>query len=168
MTTNRAVLPVHGHAGKIADVLVGTGELVEEGRLAAILVAGKGKGEGGSLGKRMFACFDMVASALAQTGMLHGRMRRRAGGLAFYGAGIADFNPLRVVHAQGQLIAVDAEFDGVAHRGEFDERNLCAGDDTHIQKMLSEGAFAADGMDDGTLTGFKRIQSHRMIPPISY
>lgn len=57
--------------------------------------------------------------------------------------------------AQGQLIAVDAEFDGVAHRGELDERNLRAGNDAHIQKMLSECAFAAYGMNDGTLTGLR-------------
>ena len=94
-------------------------------------------------------------------------MRRRAGRLAFGSAGIADFNPLRIIYTQGQLIAVDAEFDGVAHRGELDERNLRAGNDAHIQKMLSECAFAAYGMNDGTLTGFKRIQSHRMILPVN-
>ena len=65
MTANRAVLPVHGHAGEIADVLIGAGELVEEGRLAAVLIAGKGKGERRSFGQGMFACFDVVASALA-------------------------------------------------------------------------------------------------------
>ena len=37
---------VHGHTGKVAYMLVGTSELVEQGGLAAVLVASQGKCQG--------------------------------------------------------------------------------------------------------------------------
>ncbi len=38
----------------------------------------------------------------------------------------------------------------VAHRGKIDQRDLLAGDQPHIQKMLPQSAFAAHGSDHGT------------------
>ena len=46
---------VHRHTREIADVLVGAGELVEEGRLAAVLVARQRKGKGRAVGQRVLA-----------------------------------------------------------------------------------------------------------------
>ena len=102
----------------------------------------------------------MVTAALAQTGMLRRGEALGAGRVAFRAARRADFNLLRVVHAKGQLVAVNPKFNRVAHRRELDERDLRAGDDAHIQKMLAQRALAADGADDGALAGRKGIEGH--------
>ena len=64
-------LPVHRDAGEVAHMLVGAGELVEQGRLAAVLVARQRKGQGLALRQGMLALFGVVASAFAQARMLH-------------------------------------------------------------------------------------------------
>ena len=43
MTPDSAGLLVHGDAGEVAHVLVGAGELVEQGGFSAVLVSGKGE-----------------------------------------------------------------------------------------------------------------------------
>ena len=43
MAADRAVLAVYRDTGKVADMLVGTGQLIEQRRFAAVLIAGKRK-----------------------------------------------------------------------------------------------------------------------------
>ena len=58
-------LAVHRHAREIAHMLVGTGELVEQGGLTAVLVASQRKGEGPVLGQGILPLFNVVFSALS-------------------------------------------------------------------------------------------------------
>ena len=75
MASNHAVLAIYGHARKIADMLVGTGELVEQGRLTAILIACQRKGERRPLRQWLAIRLDMVNTALAKPRVV--RFRRR-------------------------------------------------------------------------------------------
>ena len=72
-----AVLAVDGHAGEVAHMLAGAGELVEERGLAAVLVAGEREGEHRAGGKRMLIRLDVVLAALAQTGVRGAAARPR-------------------------------------------------------------------------------------------
>lgn len=58
-----------------------------------------------------------------------------------FGGGHGDL--CRVIQTQGQLIAVDAQLHGVAHGCQLYQRDLCPGDQTHIQKMLPQCARTA-------------------------
>ena len=157
---DRTALAVHRHAREIADVLVGAGELVEEGRLAAVLVARQRKGKGGAVGQRVLALFGVVASALAEARVLHRlftfcrRLFRRRG------FGQSDPDAGGIVQPERQLVAVDAQLHRVAHRGKFDQRDLLTGDQPHVQKMLPQSAFAAHSPDHGSLADVQIFQRH--------
>ena len=100
-------LAVHRHARKVADVLVGTGELVEQGSLAAVLVARQRKGQGLILRQGMLPLLGVVLAALAKTRVLHHfSIHRGVHRRGLFGGGHGDL--CRVVQTQGQLIAVDA------------------------------------------------------------
>ena len=145
-----AALPVHRHAGEIAHMLIGAGELVEQGGLAAVLVARQCKGQGRALRHRVFPFLGVVAPALAETRMLHhfafppgmsgGRGTRRRG----------DCDPGRIVQTQRQLVPMDLQFHRVAHGRKFHQRDPLAGDQPHIQKMLPQGTLPANSIDHGT------------------
>ena len=53
-----------------------------------------------------------------------------------------------ICQSECQLVAVDAHLNRIAHRGIFHHGDLCFWNDTHIQKMLTQGTFTADG-DNG-------------------
>ena len=58
VVADHAVLAVHRNAGKVAHMLVGAGQLVEQRGFAAVLIAGQGKGQrctGGNGGRRLCA-----------------------------------------------------------------------------------------------------------------
>ena len=61
-----------------------------------------------------------------------------------------DLDPCRIVQPQGQLIAVDLQLHGVPHGRKFHQRDLLAGDQPHIQKMLAEFSRSAHCIDHGT------------------
>ena len=63
---DNTVLAVHGHTGEVADVLVGTCQLVEKGRFAAVLVTDKRKGQFCAIRKRIAAAFGMETSFFTQ------------------------------------------------------------------------------------------------------
>ena len=145
-------LAVHRHAREIAHMLVGTGELVEQGGLTAVLVASQRKGEGPVLGQGILPLFNVVFSALAKAGVIHHfiicRSRRHCRGL--FGGGDADLRG--IVQPEGQLVAMDAQLHGVAHRSQLDQRDLHPRDQAHIQKMLAQCAAAADGIHNSTFS----------------
>ena len=43
MIPDRTILPVNRHTGEIPDMLIGSGQLVKQCRLATVLIAGKRK-----------------------------------------------------------------------------------------------------------------------------
>ena len=141
-------LAVHRHARKVADVLVGTGELVEQGSLAAVLVARQRKGQGLILRQGMLPLLGVVLAALAKTRVLHHfSVHRGVHRRGLFGGGHGDL--CRVVQTQGQLIAVDAQLHGVAHGRQLYQRDLRPGDQTHIQKVLPQCACTAHGLHYG-------------------
>ena len=64
-----AVLAVHRDAGEVAHVLVGARELVEEGRLAAVLVADQGVGQRSIVGQGLAGSLAVELALLAVLGM---------------------------------------------------------------------------------------------------
>ena len=66
MAFDDAVLAVDGDAWEVADMLVGPRQLVEEGRLAAVLLSGKGESELGAFGQRMLVCLVVIDAFLAE------------------------------------------------------------------------------------------------------
>ena len=114
MVANGAVLAVNRHTGKIADMLVGARQLVEQRSLAAVLVAGKGKMQRRALGHSRLGRAGRIR-ALAQC-----RVFRRAdcGVNARAGIGVVDIHELNaggIVLAQRQLVAAQSNLERVAH-----------------------------------------------------
>ena len=94
----------------------------------------------------------MVASAFAEARVLHRlftfcrRLFRRRG------FGQSDPDAGGIVQPEGQLVAMDAQLHGVAHRSQLDQRDLCPRDQAHIQKMLAQCAAAADGIHNSAFS----------------
>ena len=141
-------------------MLVGTGELVEEGGFAAVLVAHQRKAQHRALRQRIPAARGMEFALLAETRMdgAPAARRRLPAGRGGFDRLYGDL--LRVRQTKGQLIAVDAQLHGVAHGGQLDQAQLRAGEHAHIQKMLPQGAFSAHGEDAGALPGFQITNGH--------
>ena len=148
VTLNGTALAVHRHARKVAHVLVRAGELVEQGGLAAVLVARQRKGQGLILRQGMLALLGVVLAALAKTRVLHHfSVHRGVHRRGLFGGGHGDL--CRVVQTQGQLISVDAQLHGVAHGSQLYQRDLRTGDQPHIQKMLPQRARTAHSLHNG-------------------
>ena len=158
-----AVLAVHGDAGEVADVLVGAGQLVEERGFSAVLVADEGEGQRGPFRKGVARTLGMETAFLTEAGVLRGLLL-----FLFSGCGSGCFRAFQqgdtdvpgIRDAEGQLISVDPKLHGIAHWCQLDQGCLGAGDNAHVQEMLAQGAFAADGLDAGGLAGFQLIQFH--------
>ena len=147
MSADGTALAVYRYARKVADVLIGAGQLVEQRGFAAVLVSGKRKGQRRSLGNRMFIGFYVIFAAFTETRM-RGGIRDglgRSGFLCRLSRHRLNFNFFGICQTQGQLVAVDAKLHRVAHRCKFYQGDLCAGNDTHVQEVLTQGAFATDG-----------------------
>ena len=135
MPADRSVLPVDGHAGEIAHVLVGTGQLIEQGGLAAVLVPHQGKGQHRPLGQRVTASLGMEFAFLAQSGVIcpphplffFAHICRRCGGHR---------DLLRVLQPQRQLVIVYPHLQGIPHGGGLHHRYPGAGDHAHVQEVL--------------------------------
>ena len=148
MPLDGTALAVHRHARKVTDVLVGTGELVEQGGLTAVLVARQRKGQGLILRQGMLPLLGVVLAALTKTRVLHHfSVHRGVHRRGLFGGGHDDL--CRVVQTQGQLIAVDAQLHGVAHGRQLYQRDLRPGNQTHIQKVLPQCACTAHGLHYG-------------------
>ena len=148
-----AVLAVDRNAGEIADVLFRTRELIEQRRLAAVLIADQGKSQYGSLGKRIAAAFRMEPPSFAQTVMLV-HDPRIALSLRNGCGNRAHFDLACVVKPERQLITMETDLHRIAHRRILHDLYLCAGDDPHIEKMLTQRAAAAHLHHAGGLSFF--------------
>ena len=153
---NRAAFSVHRHTGKIAHMLVGACQLIEQGGLAAVLVAGKSKGQLCSLRQRIFIRLYMVNAAFTKARMfcVFPKAFRCCFGL-FPGFYRMYRNFFRISQPQGQLIAMNAQLHGIAHGGKLLQRYLCTGNHTHVQKMLTECTFTAHHINHGSLANFQ-------------
>ena len=168
MAADDAVLAVHGDAGKIAHVLIGAGELVEQRGFAAVLVAHQGEGQLGSVRQGIAAALGMEFALLAQARMGGGPALGRGRGLPDRMGNRQNRDLIRVRQAQGQFIPVDAQLDGVAQGSRLDHGHLHPGDDTHIQKMLPQRAFAAHGLHLARLSRLQILDGHTNHLPVSF
>ena len=164
MAADDAVLPVHGDAGKVADVLVGTGQLVEQGGLAGVLIADQREGQFCSIRQGIAAALGMETAFLTETGVFRGALRDPF----FFGGFVIqrdDADLFRFRQAQGKFVPVDPKLHGVSHGRQLDHRHFRAGDHAHVQEVLAQGAFAADGFNDGAPAGFQFIQvQYKQLP----
>lgn len=69
LSADHTVFPVYGNAREVTYMLVGTGKLVKQCGLAAILVSCKGKGKQLCIRQWIFRCFNMVFSAFTKAWM---------------------------------------------------------------------------------------------------
>ena len=137
-------------------MLVRAGELVEKRGLAAVLVAGQGKGQRSSLWQGVFVVLVVVFSSLTQArvlvfvrlfGCMHERFR--FGGF--------DFDAGRIGLAQRQGVSVDLQLHRIAQRREFGERDYAAGNHAHIEDMLAQRPFPADSGHPGRFANSQSI-----------
>ena len=127
MALDHAVLAIHGDAGEVADVLVGPREHIEEGSLAAVLLAGESENQFRTLGERVFVVLGVVFAALAEArvgvvvvqpgvaSVLVGLFR--GGCLRGAFADFPDFDPGCISLAQGKGITAYQQLDRIAQRG---------------------------------------------------
>ena len=113
-------------------MLLCAGELVEQRGFAAVLIAHQGVSKHGVLRQGAFVLLGVVLARLPQTGV--GRIPGTDGpkvAAAALGDGL-NFDVLRLGQAEGQLIAVDLELHGVAHRGQLHHGDFRPGDHAHV------------------------------------
>ena len=124
-------------------MLVGARQLVEQRCFPAILVARQRKGQRGILRQRVAVSLGVIASPLAQSGMLTvrtvGCICRRRNSLDGN-----DPDLCGVSQTQRQLIVVNPQLHGVAHRCKLDQRYVGSRNQSHIQKMLTQRSLSAN------------------------
>jgi hypothetical protein len=67
-------------------------------------------------------------------------------------------HPGRFTAAQAETIIAEAEFDGIAERGEGNHLDFLAFEQAHFQKTLNDGIIPLNRGDAGTLTKFELVQ----------
>ena len=135
-------------------MLVGTGELIEQCRLAAVLVSRQSKGQGFPFRQRVCRFRVMVSAALTQAGMLD-LVVSAIGEFIFQYRNFRIFmsyipcigiheDLFRIRQAQSQFISMDVQLHGISQRCKLFQRDDGTGDQPHIQKMLTERSLSSD------------------------
>ena len=155
MSLDRTVLAVNRDTRKISHMLIGAGQLIEQRRLAAVLVSHECKGENRSLRKRCPVSLAMIFSVLAESRVIC--VLDGLDSLVLIASFFDEIDPdlLRIGKPQRQLISMNLQLHRVAHRRKFHHRELCSRDDAHVEEMLPESAFAPDRPDDCILTNLQ-------------
>ena len=152
-------LLVHRNPGKISHVLVRPGQLIEQCRLAAVLVPGQRKGQGSVSRKRMLPSLHMVLASLSESRVL-------ISALLFPPSLCLVIRGYRAIHRYQidllcirkpdcQLIPVNLHLHRIAHRRVLHQRDLCIRNQSHIQKMLPKRTFTSNSGDP---PGFADLQ----------
>ena len=142
MTFDNAAFPVHRDAREIAHVLVGTGELVEKGRLPAVLVTRQGKGQFPF--DRLYVVVGrkfMKFPRFPKTRMVHRYDQRSFLPFLLPFSHIGDFDFLRVLHPKCQFIALDHELHRISQGRKLNKCHFRPGNKAHIQEMLAKFPF---------------------------
>ena len=162
MTADHAILAVDRNAREVSDMLIRTGQLIEQCCLAAVLVAHQRKRQQRSFRQRVAASLRMELSFLTKAGMCGFLSPAGRFGHNVSGRFLSPFhiNLLGIRKAQCQFIAMNAKLHGISHGSQFDQCHKSTGDYTHIQKMLPQRPFAAYGCDYGTLAGIQISDCH--------
>ena len=160
MSPDHAVLPVHRNPRKVPHMLVAAGQLVEERGLSAVLVPHQRKGQERLLRQGISRSLGMKNSFLTQTGVrglfpvlfrlfaLRFPFQRRD----------PDFRG--VVQPQRQFIAADHQLHRIPHGGQLHHGHVASRNQTHVQKMLTQGALAPDLLNSCAFSGFQFFQRH--------
>jgi hypothetical protein len=141
-------------------MLPGSGQLVEESGLPAVLVAHEGKCQKAPLRKRRTGPSAAVFIHFTQTGVVGFFCSLSFGGRLRGSIDAFNINLFRVRKAECEFIAMEPQFHRVAHGSQLDQRDFHSRDYAHIQKMLAERSFAAYFFDYGTLAGFQITDCH--------
>ena len=158
MPSDHTALAVHSNSREIANMLIGTGQLVKQCRLTTILIACQCKCQRCSIRKRMLSLLLMIFAAFTKTGMirkapalLQSSIFSRLRGFMFGSCLLNFFNLylLSICQSQRQLIAVKPQFHWVSHRCILHKCYFHARNHAHIQKMLTQGTASADSQNHG-------------------
>ena len=146
-------------------MLVGSGQLIKQGGLSAVLIAHQCKGQLRSLRQRIAAALRMEFTLLAQSGMIR-RFFTLLRPVLFRRGGKQRNTDLPCIRqAQRQLVAVNPQLHRIPQRRQLHYGNLGTGQHTHVQKMLPKFPFPAYAVNSCRLTGFQFIQCHGYVPP---
>ena len=160
MAAHLAILAVHGDAGKVAHVLVGACELVEECGLAAVLVACQRKREGLACGHHP-SCRAGTQLVLANGRVARHARRHLQADLLVRIMDVLERDLGCVRRADGELVAAQANLKRVTHRRVLDHGDLGARREAHIKDVLAQGLlFAIHRADDGVLADLERVECH--------
>ena len=141
-------------------MLVRSGQLIEQGGLAAILVSGERELQRLPLGSAG------PAQARSASALAEGRMIEHGAARVFAGRVMGVVYPhqadaRRVRAAQGELIPTQTDLERVAHGGMLHHGHFRARGETHVEDMLAQGrVIGIDGGDDRIFADLERIETH--------
>ena len=143
MLLDTSGLPVHSNAREVSNMLVGTGQLIKERSLAAVLITCERKRENLSFRKRLLSCLLVVLTTLTKT-----RVMLVVGVIMmmFYPSPLSyffDLYLLCIMFSERKLITMNAELDRIAHRSVLNESHLHTGDNSHVQKVLPQRTLSS-------------------------
>ena len=138
-----SIFSIYRYPGKVAHMLTGSGQLIKQCGFSTVLIPRKGKRQYLCIRQRMFCFLFMIFSTLSKS-----RMGNCCSFffLRFYLSGIPyifNFDFLRICKTQCQLITVDPQFHRISHGCVFHHRYFSLGDQSHIQKMLTQCSLSA-------------------------
>ena len=107
MPFDRTVFPVNRHTGKIADVLVGAGQLIKECCFSTVLVSDQSISQYRAVRKRMLTAFFMIFAALAKPRMFPLEMFLFRKWMFSFLRNFFNINILGVRKTQCQFISID-------------------------------------------------------------
>ena len=145
---------------------VRAGKLVEKGGLSAVLVAYQGKGKDCPLRQRLSASLRMEPAALSQAGMFgfaafcplllcFGRLLYRC-----------NLDPAGICKPECKLVAVYHQLHGIPEGGQFGDRDLDAGNNPHIKKMLAESSISPNLRDNAAVSDLYFVKCHFILPMV--
>ena len=134
-------------------MLAGAGEHVEQGGLAAVLLAGKGKTQHGVFRQGVLVVLGVILTAFAKARVgvvvvqpgIAARFFLTVGAAGRdvgigYGLG---FDSCRVRLPESQCVAVDLQLDRIAGRGPADHLEHGSRNEPHVKEMHAGSALAA-------------------------
>ncbi|MEI3143854.1 MAG: hypothetical protein V8S69_00885 [Dakarella massiliensis] len=159
---DRAALPVDRHTREVPHVLVRPRQLVEQRRLAAVLVSRQRESQFSldwtEVRLRVIDQAFFLTEARVRELKLPLLLIKRFHMLWLpLAADVADTDLPCILESQREFIAMQPHFDGVSHRRVFHERHPDTRNEPHIEKVLPQLPLPADGIH-------RRTHPDREIP----
>ena len=154
-----AALAVYRDPREVPHVLVGSRQLIEQSRLAAVLVTGQCEGQMVQYRTLVFFIECLGFPFFTQSGMggfLFLRCCRSLAGslrnlllLGFVLIHLADGDVCRIIQAQGETVALDRKLHGISQGCVLHQRYLLTRDQAHVQEVLTQCAASAHLQNGG-------------------